>query len=595
MSPADNRRASQNSMAFLASRPIAKGKTSAAPKLQGRSGKGSLVSVDTNISTYDRTDPFFAFNTLRKILGALPSRIGGCGFKLTPEEHKLSMHLLTIVEPFVGLSPSRRTLTLIPNEILDSIVFYLDSKRDLVALALSCRRMYGVIFPRHHAYRVIRCKVSSISVWNHLIVNRCLARNIRRLEILDERSTVLQLTPPGIMASETDLESTDDELGMHAKQERYLVAALNKMTALRSFAWACNHSPISIDNVWPSLLKCGSLQEVDISDNLIFGALPSIEGEGSSSSSAAATANHKRALRDLTSVALRSTKHVYGTSKNPSLSRVSKLLDNCPNLESLNIGYETRRGPGYAYPNASDLFLCSRWPALRTLSLTNLHCPSALGLDAAATFLFAHLNIEVLHLDLGDAPSAGRPQLVLPPDALPKLKELRANNALAAAVLSCPSSTPRPLETLRGVRLSGGAWDAALLASLRVSGASVRRVELAGWNEVEDVKRLAECVPGVSWLDVGKSLKAGRAAGSATNSTSTHKTRDSGGGPVNVGEWAGVLGAMPELTTFHGVKFFYEVSALAMSYSTANLPASEMSRVRKNESIAGVLAGRGWG
>lgn len=150
-------------------------------------------------------------------------------------------------------------------------MFHLDSKRDLMALGLSCHRLHSVVFPRHYDYRLIRCKVSSISVWNHLIVNRSMARNVRRLEILDERSTGSELVPRGILASDTDLESTDDELGMHAKQERFLVSALNRMTALHSFVWSCNHSPISIDNVWPTLLKCQSLQDVEINDNLVFG------------------------------------------------------------------------------------------------------------------------------------------------------------------------------------------------------------------------------------------------------------------------------------------------------------------------------------
>lgn len=56
-------------------------------------------AVDTNIASYDRKDPFAAFNALRKLIAVLPSRIGGCQFRLTPEEQKLSMHLLTIVEP----------------------------------------------------------------------------------------------------------------------------------------------------------------------------------------------------------------------------------------------------------------------------------------------------------------------------------------------------------------------------------------------------------------------------------------------------------------------------------------------------------------
>ena len=140
-----------------------------------------------------------------------------------------------------------------------------------MALGLSCHRLHSIVFPRHYDYRLIRCKVSSISVWNHLIVNRSLARNVRRLEILDERSTELELIPRGILASDTDLESTDDELRMHTKQERFLVSALNRTTALHSFVWSCNHSPISIDNVWPTLLKCQSLRDVEINDNLVFG------------------------------------------------------------------------------------------------------------------------------------------------------------------------------------------------------------------------------------------------------------------------------------------------------------------------------------
>jgi hypothetical protein len=238
-------------------------------KGSGRSRK-TLLSVDIDRSSYDRTDPFFAFNALRKLLGALSTRVGGCQYRMSPEEHRLSMHLLTIVEPFIGLSPCRRTLTRQPTEILDAIIFNIDSKSDLLALGLTCQRLYGVVFPRHYDYRLIRCKVSSIRVWNHLVVHRSLARNVRRLVILDERSPEREIVPASIMASDTDLESTDDELGMHAKQERYLTAALTRMTAVQSLMWSCNHSPISIDNVWQAIMKSQSLKEVEIYDNLVF-------------------------------------------------------------------------------------------------------------------------------------------------------------------------------------------------------------------------------------------------------------------------------------------------------------------------------------
>lgn len=319
---------------------------------KGRPRK-TLQSVDTNLSSYDRTDPFLAFNVLRKLLGALPSRIGGCQYKLSPEEHKLSVHLLTVVEPFIGLSPSRRTITRQPTEILDSMVFHVDSKRDLLSLGLSCRRLHSVIFPRHFDYRLIRCKVSSISVWNHLIVHRSLAANVRSLEVIDERSTATEIIPPGILTSDTDLESSDDELGLHAKQERFLVSALAKMSALRSFSWSCNHSPISIDNVWPTLLKCHSLNAVEINDNLIFSPYNG-DKEGNHTPqrlhvvcSGLITCwdtwyNVLLQLPDMKAVTLRSTKHTYGSTKNPAMSRISGMLDQCPNLEAshyVNLAY----------------------------------------------------------------------------------------------------------------------------------------------------------------------------------------------------------------------------------------------------------------
>jgi hypothetical protein len=135
--------------------------------------------------------------------------------------------------------------------------------------------MYSVVFPRHYDYRVIRARVGSIRVWNHLIVHRAFARNVRRLEILSERDNDNEIVPLGIQGTDTDVESTDDELDMHVKQEKLLVAALAKMSALKSITWSCDHSLVSIENVLPTLLKCQSLQQVEINDNSFFAPLES--------------------------------------------------------------------------------------------------------------------------------------------------------------------------------------------------------------------------------------------------------------------------------------------------------------------------------
>lgn len=70
---------------------------------------------------------------------------------------------LMLVEPFNGLAPWRRTLSRQPTEILDVSVLHLESWRDLLSLA----QLHAVIFPRHYEYRIVRCNISRIAVWEN--------------------------------------------------------------------------------------------------------------------------------------------------------------------------------------------------------------------------------------------------------------------------------------------------------------------------------------------------------------------------------------------------------------------------------------------
>ena len=287
----------------LKSRPLHASASISASRLRKTlDPKSQTISINTNLSAHPRTNPTNALSVLLKLLTSLPSRIGGCQYKLTPAEHALSLHLISVIDPFVyhglrALAPPQNqtsasyfvSLVNLPTEILDTIIFHVDSRKDLLSVALGCKRLHDIVFPRHFEYRVIRCKVSSISVWNHLILHRSLARNVRRLEILDERSSATtsgnfnkgrgMAVPKNIVLQrDTDLESTDDELSMHVKQEKYLAAALVRMTGLKEFQWSCNHSPISIAHVWPTvMIRAVNLQVMDIYDNQVFA--PRIEGE----------------------------------------------------------------------------------------------------------------------------------------------------------------------------------------------------------------------------------------------------------------------------------------------------------------------------
>ena len=174
-------------------------------------------------------------------------------------------------------------------------------------------------------------------------------------------------------------------------------------------------------------------------------------------------------------------------------------------LQSLHIGYDHRRGVGYFQPAADDFLLCGRWRNLTSLTLNHLWC-SAQSIDSLTSFLYSHANIEILHLDIVIRGGAhhNNANFVLPPNTLPHLRELKSNKEFVNAILECAADEPRPLETIKGVKLSGLDWDRAFFKNLKAIGEKLSKIELSGWNEMEDIRRLAECVPNLTWLDLGK-------------------------------------------------------------------------------------------
>ena len=173
----------------------------------------------------------------------------------------------------------------------------------------------------------------------------------------------------------------------------------------------------------------------------------------------------------------------------------------------MTVGYAQRRGNDYNSPIVDDLLLCGRWPRLHTLTLTNLWCSPHTGLNVAATFLSSHAHLQILHIDLSTSSGLHAAQFVLPINSLPRLRELKSSREFANAVLQCPCTAEdgRPLEIIKGVRLTGSGADDKFLRNLKVHGSnSVKRIELLGWHDMEDLKKLAECVPKLSWLDLGK-------------------------------------------------------------------------------------------
>lgn len=198
----------------------------------------------------------------------------------------------------------------------------------------------------------------------------------------------------------------------------------------------------------------------------------------------------------MTSVAVRTARGTSRLSKHPSLENIQSLLvSHCPNLTTLRIGYDHRRP---FIPRADDFFVLGRWPNLQNLSLENLWCSTQNGFEAATNFLAAHSSLEYLQFELG------RVQLDLPPNSLPKLRELACSRDVAVSILSCPrdDESVRPLECVKGVKLNGNRKEVLLENIAKYP--TLRKIELACYNDIEDIRKLAEASPKITWLDVGK-------------------------------------------------------------------------------------------
>lgn len=275
--------------------------------------------------------------------------------------------------------------------------------------------------------------------------------------------------------------------------------------------------------------------------------------------------------------------------------------------QHLSVTFIRLRSPSGSLPVLDNL-ADHRWANLRSLTVVGLRATSS----SLSQLLMGHPLLETLHLEV-----FGVYSLALKSGSLPNLKELHADKGIISSILDTSFDEPQKLEVVKGFKLSGihamvdgKHADTPLFHNLKRHSRTIRRVELAGWNDMDDIRKLASSLPNVAHLDVGKRLGAnpGRAAAQ--------------GGPVtNFEEWLEVLDKLPELSALHGVKFFYEISSANLlspvnnnpnlstpsSYSTATGSAADSavaakinnqmslmdrSRIKKNDWTASMLVWR---
>ena len=216
--------------------------------------------------------------------------------------------------------------------------------------------------------------------------------------------------------------------------------------------------------------------------------------------------------------------------------------------------------------------------------------------EAPSSFLSAHPSLEVLHMDINIHSGPAAAQLVLTDGALPRLREIKASREVINAILACPSKEKRPLEVIKGFKLSGynnsaceggpsssashqSISDATFLSNLGHYGSSIRKIELVGWHDMEDIRKLASCIPSLQYLDVGRRLGGAAAQRVNEHYQSSNVNIKVQGVATNMVEWVEVMSTMPELTAMYGIKFFYEVSSAAMGTSSISSFAPSVATV----------------
>jgi len=147
------------------------------------------------------------------------------------------------------------------------------------------------------SYRVIRAPLVFLDIWKHLAQNPSLARQVEVVEIQRQMTGFNfeclrpSMLPPEVHSAAQAFVRTDSSIyHTFAKQfvphvcqaEQTLIAAVKKMTELKSFQWdrepplldSCLDDGVE-DDIWTALRFCPNLRTLDVmdaSDNKIPGS-----------------------------------------------------------------------------------------------------------------------------------------------------------------------------------------------------------------------------------------------------------------------------------------------------------------------------------
>ncbi|KAL4267534.1 F-box domain-containing protein [Pleurotus pulmonarius] len=439
----------------------------------------------------------------------------------------------------------------LPPEIIDQIVFLVEKPRDLLALALTCSTLSNVVIPYHIDYRDIRSPLRS-NLWDHLIHRNDLANRISRLFVHDDPELHGLIPFPRLVDRNEDYENES--------KDRILLRvcdALSLMKNLVSLDWELEpplselnpETTILVENVWPTIKSSTSLRHL----HLPYPA-PWIRKYN-------VLSNPLWLIANLTSLTLDNIPPpLYPFPPAPC---IASLLRHSPRLEKLCLNATSSLGtlPDIPLPCLRRLIFRTCIRDQEPLSLSP--CPSL------SRFLETHPSLESVEW-LDSFPA------LLDDHTLPSLRHIYGRDSRNGVenILNTSLHQRRPIESLGQLRLSP-----MLFAALsNIQPHSLRKVDISHFPTIEDIVRLADMFPAITWLRVP--------AIDYRNEFSAVTTRT-----ILTAEWPDALSRFQDLEVFHGVSFFLEPTQCEENLHRAEYLHSICPRLREvdhwdNESSA---------
>ncbi|KAF8801833.1 hypothetical protein BYT27DRAFT_7197718 [Phlegmacium glaucopus] len=289
---------------------------------------------------------------------------------------------------------------------------------------------------------------------------------------------------------------------MDLDAERILVSALKGMSNLTSFRWTRTPPLINRnqeDDIWITFAKyCPSLNVIDVIDRE-RPFEPMLDDTDDPAYQRPSHNPNFYLFNNLKSFSFRTEAFNVGNFPLPDVEQCGKMLvERCPNLEALKLQYLLYANPNTKTVLASPLLSGPPWNSLRELTL--------LGFNFVSTELSSHLashpTIEVLSLRVMQIDQS----LVLPPDALPRLKQLYTDlrSTVTKSILDSTIATPRPLECVMGPLLNDVFLDSLEQCG---SGHNLKKLVTSCMCNPGDyfshlITRLSVIAPNLEWLDV---------------------------------------------------------------------------------------------